>query len=312
MNIIEIKNLTKVYQKRYSKKKITALNNVNLEIPQGIIFGLLGPNGAGKTTLIKILLEIAFPTSGQTKMFNSDENRTELKKFTGYLPENHKYPSYLTGEAVLRIFGQLGGCDHKNIKARVSYVLDLVDMKNWADTKIKKYSKGMMQRLGLAQALMNDPKLIFLDEPTDGIDPIGRSEIREILKNLKSEGKTIFLNSHLLSEVEMISDRAAILNKGELVWDGAVSDLTENSKIVKISTDQMMGDSVLQEIQKKYDIKKCSQNCISIALSEIKDVNFAIDELRKNNIDIISVIPEKQSLEEMFISLIKNAETEIK
>ena len=167
-----------------------------MNVSSGSIFGLLGPNGAGKTTLIKLLLGITFPTFGDGKIFGEDIKNYKTKQQIGYLPESHKYPPYLTGGGVLNFFGKLSGLNGNLLDKRIDELLELVNMNGLKNRKVKGYSKGEMQRLGLAQALINDPELIFLDEPTDGVDPIGRKEIRDILVSLKEQGKTIFLNSH--------------------------------------------------------------------------------------------------------------------
>ncbi len=225
MAIIETQNLSKEYSSKFSKQKVNALNDFTFTVSQGEIFGLLGPNGAGKTTLIKILLAITFPTSGSAKIFGTEANSHKWKTKVGYLPENHRFPNYLTGEQVLSYYGELSGMNNDaKMQKRIDEMLAMMNLTQWRKTKIKKYSKGMMQKLGLAQAMLSEPDLIFLDEPTDGVDPIGRKEIRDILTELKSRGKTIFLNSHLLSEVEMICDRVAILNKCDLIKEGNVDD----------------------------------------------------------------------------------------
>ncbi len=237
MKIIETKGLTKVYSSSFKKNKVQALVDFNLNVEKGVIFGLLGPNGAGKTTLVKLLLGITFPTAGSASMIERDISDYKTKKEIGYLPENHKYPSYLKGGEVLKYFGRLSGMNGAGLDKRIDELLELVKLSQWKKTKVKAYSKGMMQRLGLAQALINDPELIFLDEPTDGVDPIGRKEIRDILAELKSRQKTIFLNSHLLSEVELITDRVGILNKGRLLREGTVKELTEKKEEYKLVVD---------------------------------------------------------------------------
>jgi len=252
MEIIETKNLKKEYVSgSFNKQKVTALKNFSFNVQQGEIFGLLGPNGAGKTTLVKVLLGIVFPTEGDVTIFGESIKNENYKNKVGYLPENHKFPNYLTGEEVLSYFGQLSGLSNQTVKNRSDEYLKLVDMEKWKKTKIKKYSKGMMQRLGIAQALINEPDLIFLDEPTDGVDPIGRKEIRDILIGLKDKGKTIFLNSHLLSEIELLCDRVAILNKGELVKEGTVDEITSGSNQHTFSVSDL-SDEVMNILLTQY------------------------------------------------------------
>ncbi|MCP4704507.1 MAG: ABC transporter ATP-binding protein, partial [candidate division Zixibacteria bacterium] len=192
--IININNISKTFRRGFSGNDIKALSEVSLNILSGDIFGLLGPNGAGKTTLVKILLGALTPSSGSASINNFDVSDYRARNQIGFLPENHRFPEYQTGKQMLSFYGGLTGLSSSEIMNRSTEVLKLVDMEKWGDTQIKKYSKGMMQRLGLAQALLNDPEIIFLDEPTDGVDPIGRREIRDILKSLKDRGKTIFLN----------------------------------------------------------------------------------------------------------------------
>jgi ABC-2 type transport system ATP-binding protein len=301
---IKLENLTKIFDNRkFSKNGITALDNVSLEIESGIIFGLLGPNGAGKTTMIKILLGIVFPTSGSAQIFNEDISNYKVRKRIGYLPENHKFPNYLTGEEVIIYNSKLSGFPIEKDSPEITEVLNLVKMEKWRKTKIKKYSKGMMQRLGLAQAIIHDPELIFLDEPTDGVDPIGRKEIRDILVELKNKGKTIFINSHLLSEVELVSDKVAILKEGRLVKYGTVNELTIDKQICEIKTEVPISEAIFAELVTKYKITK-SENLISLEIKDNIELNNFMDELRKAEISITNVNQKKSSLEDMFIKSI--------
>jgi len=306
MNAIEVNQLTKVYQVALSKQKVTALNNLSLSVERGSIFGLLGPNGAGKTTLIKILLGITFPTIGSARMLDSDINNYLIKRKVGFLPENHRFPNYLTAEQTLKYFAKLSGYQNPNLNKRIDELLALVKMSQWKKTKVKKYSKGMMQRLGLAQAMINEPELIFLDEPTDGVDPIGRKEIRDILIDLKERGTTIFLNSHLLSEVELVSDRVAILNEGKLLKEGTVKELTTSEEIYEIETTTDIPN--IFSIPEFSSIKITQMdNKLVVNVKDNDELNFVIDYLRKNSINIKSVNMQKNSLEELFVSLIQNS-----
>ncbi|MFQ5769414.1 MAG: ABC transporter ATP-binding protein, partial [bacterium] len=232
----------------FNRRKIIALKDVTLSVEKGVIFGLLGPNGAGKTTLIKIVLGILFPTSGTASILGQPLNDVKVKERIGYLPENHRYPDFLKGGAVLDYFSKLSGVEKNRRVKNKTKLLKLVNLEEWENTKIKKYSKGMLQRLGLAQAMINDPEILFLDEPTDGVDPIGRKKIRDILLHLKDEGKTIFLNSHLLSEVEMICDKVAILDKGQLIRSGSVEELTSPSKTFRFETSRI-SDEVVNDLK---------------------------------------------------------------
>ncbi len=307
MNAIETTNLTKIYSNSFGKRQVQALNDFNLNVSEGTIFGLLGPNGAGKTTLIKILLGITFPTNGNAKILNEDISNYKIKNRVGYLPENHKYPSYLTGGNVLKFFGRLSGLDDRTLNRKIDELLELMDLSKWKKSKVKTYSKGMMQRLGLAQALLNDPDLIFLDEPTDGVDPIGRKQIRDVLLELKNKSKTIFLNSHLLSEVEMITDRVAILNKGKLLSEGTVKELTEKKEEYKITIENDNLDSISFSEISGFSSKKISEGAYSIRMNDANDLNKVIDLIRSNHITIKEMVPLKTSLEDIFISLINES-----
>jgi ABC-2 type transport system ATP-binding protein len=298
---IQVENLTKIFKaKSTSKNGITALDNVTLSIERGIIFGLLGPNGAGKTTLIKILLGIVFPTSGKAKILDEDISNYQIRKKIGYLPENHKFPNYLTGEEVLVHFSKLNGLELDKKSSKITESLNLVKMEKWRKVKIKKYSKGMLQRIGLAQAFIHDPDLIFLDEPTDGVDPIGRKEIRDILIELKNRGKTIFINSHLLSEVELVSDKVAILNEGKLVKYGTVEELTINKQICEIKTESTLPEIMFNSLKQKFTVTQ-DKNLITLEITDNNDLNNFMDELRKLNVNIIGVNQKKSSLEDTFI-----------
>ena len=309
MALIETQNLSKEYSSRFSKQKVNALNNFSFTVNEGEIFGLLGPNGAGKTTLIKILLAITFQTSGTAKIFGLDARDSKWKKRVGYLPENHKFPNYLTGEQVLGYYGELSGMKRDSkMMQKIDEMLALMNLTQWRKTRIKKYSKGMMQKLGLAQSMLSNPDLIFLDEPTDGVDPIGRKEIRDILHDLKSKGTTIFLNSHLLSEVEMICDRVAILNKGDLIKEGNVHDLTQAENIFMIPTVNTLSPEIKQKVSLIDANAGVGDNEIHTE-TQIETLNKMIDLLRSNNISIKTINQKTSTLEELFINVINKDNT---
>lgn len=306
MYIIKTENISKIFKSSFNKKNIQALDSVSLEVPKGIIFGLLGPNGAGKTTLIKILLGISKASSGNAEMLGQPVDTTFTKRKIGYLPENHRFPLFLTGNEFLFYFGSFSGMDKLIIKERTEYLLSLVGLTEWSNKKLKTYSKGMLQRIGLAQALINDPELIFLDEPTDGVDPIGRKEIRDVLIKLKDEGKTIFLNSHLLSEVEMITDRIAILNKGKLIKEGAVNELKKKGEEYNFVLSNELENKISSMLIEKYSIVKKSENKYSVLIQSDDDLALLQEEIRKSGIIIKEMSQKNESLEDIFFELIKN------
>ena len=218
---INLQNITKIY-----RRKIHALQGVSMQVHPGEIFGLLGPNGAGKSTLVKIMVTVVHPTTAAGTILGRPIGHKSTLARVGYLPENHRFPRYLTGRQTIEFFSALASINRPTRKKRAAELLDLVGMTAWADTKISQYSKGMLQRIGLAQALGATPDLIILDEPTDGVDPGGRRDIREVLLQLRQRGATIFINSHLLSELETVCDRVAILVGGRVARQGSVDELT--------------------------------------------------------------------------------------
>jgi ABC-2 type transport system ATP-binding protein len=306
---IRIDNVTKRFSGGVRGIEVVALSEFSLNVTRGDIFGLLGPNGAGKTTLVKILLGSLRPTSGAAYLNGKEISKAEARDKVGFVPENHRFPPYLTGHQMLLVYGGMAGLDRSEIKSRSEKLLELTGMSRWHNTRIKKYSKGMMQRLGLAQALLNDPDLIFLDEPTDGVDPIGRHEIRNILLDLKKRGKTIFLNSHLLAEVESVCDKVAILNNGKLIKSGPVSGLIDTSPIYHIETENLSDDRI-EKMKSVYSHALIENNVIRIAFHEAEEINGVIDTLRQMEIGIISVVPEKPNLEESFIQLLSGGGNE--
>jgi ABC-2 type transport system ATP-binding protein len=308
MYAVEAAHLTKIFTSARKKQNVTALSDFTLRVAQGEIFGLLGPNGAGKTTFIKLLLSIVFPSEGEAKILGKPVSDISVKERIGYLPENHRYPPYLKGEQVLDYFGKLSGVPDDQRRRRTTELLTLLGMEKWRGVKIRKYSKGMMQRIGIAQALINDPDLIFLDEPTDGVDPIARKEIRDLLVRLKNQGKTIFVNSHLLSEVEMISDRVAILHKGKLIREGSVRELTESRAEYQITLTAPLPDDLRTEWSARQVRFRTENNTIHLTLPALEEVNGAIDALRSRGCLIETVVPKKSTLEEMFITLIQQEE----
>jgi len=303
MKTLEINNLTKIYKSR-RQKPVKALNNFSLELKSGEVFGLIGPNGAGKTTLIKIILGMTKADSGEVKIFNTDFNQTKIKEKIGYLPENHKFLPYLTPVETLKYFSKLSN-KYDISENEIDTMLSLVGLLQVKKKKIKTFSKGMMQRLGIAQALIHNPDFIMLDEPTDGVDPIGRKEIRNIISNLKNDGKTILINSHLLSEVEMICDEIGILNNGELIKKGKTSEFLQKSTSFSIEINQ--DSSEINLPSSEFDLSFLGK-IVKLNTQSTEKLNEFIDWLRKNSIQIISISHEKYNLEDYFIKVIDGEE----
>jgi ABC-2 type transport system ATP-binding protein len=218
---IDVRHMDKTY-----RGGVRALRDVSLRVARGEVFGLLGPNGAGKSTLVKVLMTVVRPGRCDGTLLGSPIGHKSTLARVGYLPENHSFPGYLTGAQTIEHFAALSCAPRRGRRRRAAALLDLVGMTRWADARVRGYSKGMRQRLGIAQALANDPDLVVLDEPSDGVDPLGRREIRAILLEQKRLGRTVLLNSHLLSELEMVCDRVAILVRGEVARQGTLDELT--------------------------------------------------------------------------------------
>jgi ABC-2 type transport system ATP-binding protein len=222
---VEIEHLTKVFKIPMRRERVVAVKDLSVRVEPGEVYGLLGPNGSGKSTTLKILLGLVSPTRGQTKVFGEDSALVRSRKDVGFVPENPYFYKFLSGAETVRFFGKLSGMGGVELENRVKELLELVGLSEAADRRVGSYSKGMLQRIGLAQALVQDPGLLVLDEPTAGVDPVGSREIRDLILSLKARGKTILLCSHLLSQVQEICDRVGILARGRLVREGRVEDL---------------------------------------------------------------------------------------
>ncbi|HEV2841885.1 MAG TPA: ABC transporter ATP-binding protein [Chthoniobacterales bacterium] len=222
---VAVTGVTKVFPIPFRKRSILAVRDLTLQVPPGQIYGLLGPNGSGKSTTLKIILGLVFPTRGKTEIFGRDSNLVESREAVGFLPENPYFYKYLTGRETLRFYGKLCGLRGARLKSRVEELLSLVGLTSAGERRLGGYSKGMLQRIGLAQALVQEPRLVVLDEPTAGVDPAGAREIRDLILDLKQRGITVLLSSHLLEQVQEICDRVGILANGVLVREGPLADL---------------------------------------------------------------------------------------
>ncbi len=296
---IETYGLEKIYRSRWSGREIRAVSSVSLRVPAGVKYGLLGANGAGKTTFVKLLLTAVHPTNGEAKLFGRDAREPEARRPVGYLPENHRFPTYLTGYGMLDFYGALSGVDARERKKRIPEFLELVGLKDWGDVRIKKYSKGMLQRLGLAQALLHRPKLLILDEPTDGVDPVGRREIRRVLDGLKEKGVTVFINSHLLSEVESFCEYVAILRSGQVAVEGKISNLLTGRGYRVTASD--VPAAALAEIRQSGASILPAVEGITIQVTTREEANIVIDKVRAAGGEIESVAASTSSLEDLFM-----------
>ena len=291
--------------KRYGP--VEALKGVSLTIEPGEIFGLLGQNGAGKSTLIKILLGIVKKSDGDADLLGEPAGRADVRKRVGYLPEDHQFPQYHTGYSLLDFYGQLYGMTRDTRRRKIPEILEIVGIRKRMDSKIRTYSKGMKQRLGIAQAVFHDPEVIFLDEPTDGVDPVGRREIRELMEKLKRERKTVFINSHLLGEVELICDRVAILQRGEIMRSGTVSELTrqEGGYILGLAAGQSLPTNDITAMG--YKVTAVGDKW-EVAVGDASQIDRVLALIHERGMNLRYLLQKKQTLEDVFVKMVDQAD----
>ncbi|MGI6455651.1 MAG: ABC transporter ATP-binding protein [bacterium] len=308
MAILRIQNLTKDYKMGFWGKRHRALDSLNLEVHEGEIFGFLGPNGAGKTTTIKILLRIIFPTSGTAWLLDQELGEAIQHHKIGYMPENPYFYRFLTGKEFLRFYARLAGLPHEDADKKAEHLLDLVGLNHAKKTRLAHYSKGMVTRVGLAQALITDPALLLLDEPMSGLDPIGRREIRDLILELKERKKTIFFCSHILADVEMLCDRIAILNKGKLIQEGTVREIIasgESDYVVSLDEVPEHLHPRLIELAKRHEVI----GGILRLTTRDRDSAQAVAQMAvAGNARLIEVRPDRGTLEEYFVREVGNRE----
>jgi ABC-2 type transport system ATP-binding protein len=301
MNAIEVENITKEFVLRFGLKKVMALEQLNLSVKKGEVFGYIGPNGAGKTTTLKILMGLIMPTRGNATIFGEPISSIKVKEKIGFLPEGPYFYSYLTAGEFLLFYGKLFGFDKLYLSKKIDELLDLVELKPKKNTPLRYFSKGMLQRIGLAQALINDPDLVVLDEPMSGLDPLGRARVRDIILQLRDRGKTILFSSHILSDVETICSRIGIISKGKLRETGTIDSLLKNNiKEIEI----VAVDLNSEEIQ---NIKKIGAKVVNLndtimitAPDQIKrDAILGIVSAKSGRLQ--SVENRRETLEDLFM-----------
>lgn len=300
---IKINNLTKRYSGLWSQKPVDAVKNLNLEVHRGEIFGFLGPNGAGKTTTIKVLLGIIYPTSGEAFVLGKPAGDPRNHYKISYLPENPYFYEYMTGREILHFYARLFGLAEPARTKRVNELLDRVGLSRAADQPLRTYSKGMLQRIGLAQCLINDPELLILDEPTAGLDPIAHIDIRDLILDLRAQGKTLFISSHQLSDVEIVCDRVSILNRGELVRMGKLEDLLSGGHVEMIA--EKVPETVLEPIRQLGGRPSLHDGRLIVEQPDDGSIDRVIDLVRANGGHIISVKPYRRTLEDLFVETIQ-------
>lgn len=303
--VIDIIDLTKDYEVGFFKKKsVRALDHLNLQVRRGEIFGFLGPNGAGKTTTLKLLVRLIYPTEGGARILGHPIDDVATRSRIGYLPENPYFYDYLSGRELLEYTAALFGIPGDEARQKGKELLDLVGLhSDSADRHLRKYSKGMLQRIGIAQALVNDPEVVFMDEPMSGLDPIGRREVRDLLLSLRAQGKTVFFSSHILSDVEALCDRAAILSGGKLLRCGTVGELTgvddSTVEVVAIGIDPSRLER-MSEMISSLKSATATPNGVHLVIGDANHVDDALAVIRESGGKLVSINPRRASLEDIF------------
>ena len=300
--VVQTEQLSKVFRVGFWGKRVTAVDGLNLEVRRGEVFGFLGPNGAGKTTTLKILMGLIYPTSGQARLFGRDLGDPQCKARLGFLPESPYFYDYLTSREFLGFYGHLFGLWGAVLDKRVDELLELVGMTHAKDLQLRKFSKGMLQRVGVAQALINDPELVVLDEPMSGLDPIGRKEVRDLILRLKESGKTVLFSSHILHDAEVLCDRVAMILKGRLVACGRVTDLLDQgaNHQVELIVDRLSPEG-LDHLRPLADKVVMQGDRMLVVLKSQQQVGGALEIIRAAKACLVSLNPQKGSLEDLFI-----------
>jgi ABC-2 type transport system ATP-binding protein len=300
--VVQTEELSKIFRVGFWGKRVTAVDGIKLEVRTGEVFGFLGPNGAGKTTTLKMLMGLIYPTSGQAWLFGRELGDPQTKARLGFLPESPYFYDYLTSREFLGFYGHLFGLWGARLDKRVDELLELVGMSHARDLQLRKFSKGMLQRVGVAQALINDPELVVLDEPMSGLDPIGRKEVRDLILRLKESGKTVLFSSHILHDAEVLCDRVAMILKGRLVACGKVTDLLNQgaNHQVELVVDGLTSEG-LDHLRPLADKVVMQGDRMLVVLKSQQQVGGALEIIRSAKASLVSLNPQKGSLEDLFI-----------
>jgi ABC-2 type transport system ATP-binding protein len=303
---IEIRGL----RKEYSRK--VALHDLTLTVYPGEVFGFLGPNGAGKTTTIKILTGLVGATAGEARIFGRPVADRLARTRVGYLPEHFRFHDWLTGAGLLDFHGRLSDIPSDKRATRIPEVLRMVGLAGRGDERVRGYSKGMQQRLGLAQAILHWPDLVLLDEPSSALDPVGRREVRDLIRHLRSEGVTVFLNSHLLGEVEMICDRVAIVDRGRVVREGSLGEVVGGAPEVRLTVDRVDGE-LLAALGRHGEVlnaepTEAGQTVVVLGITDLEQVPAVARAVVERGVALYGLVPSRRSLEEVFVSLVEGTE----
>ncbi|MDP3091947.1 MAG: ABC transporter ATP-binding protein [Nitrospira sp.] len=310
--VVQIVDIRKVFRVGFWGRRVTAVDQLSLDVRRGEVFGFLGPNGAGKTTTLKMLMGLIYPTSGQARIFGHPVGDPAAKAKLGFLPESPYFYDYLTSREFLSFYGHLFGLWGATLDKRVDELLELVGMTHARDLQLCKFSKGMLQRVGIAQALINDPELVVLDEPMSGLDPIGRKEVRDLILRLKESGKTVMFSSHILHDAELLCDRVAMIMKGRLVACGQVSELIEQgaTQEVEMVIDRLSPEG-LEHLRVLATKVVLNGERVMVVLSNQRQVDESLEVIRAAHAKLVSLTPHKASLEDLFIRKAKGVQSPV-
>ncbi len=309
MLVVKTEGLTKEFRTGFWRTRVRVLHDLNLEVRQGEIFGYLGPNGAGKTTTMNLLMGLIYPTAGRAWILGRDVSDVAVKAAVGFLPENPYFYTYLTGWEFLNFYGQLFGIPHGERRRRIEELLHLVGLSDAGKLQLRKYSKGMLQRIGLAQALINDPQAVFLDEPMSGLDPVGRKEVRDLILSLKAKGKTVFFSSHIIPDVEMICDRVGIIVNGRLIRVGPLEELLGSElESIEISASGLDDAAMVEMAQWSVRPPVHRGEKVFFAVGTEKEAMQVVERLLKMGALIHAILPHRLTLEEHFLREVANRE----
>ncbi len=306
--VVRVERVVKDFRPGFGLRRKRVLHGVTFQVDRGEIFGFVGPNGAGKTTTLKILMGLIRPTEGSASILGRDVAESEFRDQIGFLPENPYFYPFLSAREILDFYARLCGVDSRRRAARIDELLEVVNLSYAADARLRTYSKGMLQRVGVAQALINDPEVVFFDEPMSGLDPIGRKEIRDVILSLRAAGKTVFMTTHILHDVEMICDRVAIIVKGAIRHQGCIEDYLLNSTVsTDIVLSQLPSETALS-LEENFSVEmRGLGERVELTVPE-KRVRDVLEAALASGAQVVSVTPHRSSLEEVFLNAVQDEE----
>lgn len=307
--VVRVDRIVKDFRPGFGLRRKRVLHDVTFDVREGEIFGFVGPNGSGKTTTLKLLMGLIRPTSGSASILGRDVQESEFRDQIGFLPENPYFYPFLTARETLDFYARLTGMRARRRAARVEELLEIVNLRHAADARLRTFSKGMLQRVGVAQALIHDPNVLFFDEPMSGLDPIGRKEIRDLILSLRTAGKTVFMNTHILPDVEMICDRVAIIVKGRIRHQGPIEDFLPQAHVATDVVVAGLPPEVVTRFEDELDLEmRGIGDRLELSLRE-KDVQEVLRIALESGSEIVSVTPHRHSLEEAFLSAVREEES---